>query len=133
MKKWWIIVGIIIVLALFAYLIILHNSTINKYDAGTNGTRFVDGITKIATDRNKDYIQTSLDNISYAPIIFEVDEERNVDTVLVGLSESEFKLVDILSGLPKLVSGNATATAILKLQNNPHIVRIYYNYPTQSL
>lgn len=89
--------------------------------------RLADTITKIQHEKNKDSIQQQLDELSYASILFTIDEPKNIDSVLSSLSADEFKLEEISSVPPPIISGNATKDALNKLQNNLHVIRIYYN------
>lgn len=95
--------------------------------AGTNGTRFVDTITKVV-DVGKDRIQKQLDESSYASIIIELDGGlKNIDIVLSSLSPDEFILEEISRGTPPVITGNATKSAISKLENSSLVGKIYYN------
>lgn len=99
---------------------------------GTNGTRFVDTITKIAPGYNRNDIQKSLEQYSFSPIIFEIDDPKNADSILLSLSKDEFQLRKVAPTI-SAIAGNATQNAILKLENNPHVTNIYYESRGGSL
>lgn len=70
----------------------------------------------------------------WIPIIARVKSYELLDEVINSLSKNEFKLIsrtEFKEAIPTF-SGNATKNAIIKLQNNIHVEKIYYDFPTKT-
>lgn len=119
--KFWVFLGILVV-AVIISILLFYLKTIPR-----EGERFVDTIPKIIIEEHKDEIQQALNNNSYAPIIFEVDNPSSVDIVLGSLTKEEFQFQEI-SADSILVMGNASFSAITKLEKNKHVIRIAYSH-----
>lgn len=129
MKKWWVIAGVVLIFAV-AFYIIISTIPINKtLSYGENGTRFVDTITKVTDNWNKNEIQKSLDNTSYSTIIVELNEKTDANSVIQTLSQGEFQVIHVSILRPIIITANATMPAIAKLDVNPNVTRIFFAAP----
>ena len=107
-----------------------NNNTIN---GNIPGSRFVDSITKISEEINANLIEADLNEFSYARILVNVDDSNNIEPILTSLSKEDFSVNLISPGLIPQFSGNATAKAIKQLNENPHVLKIYFRQDFEFL
>jgi len=114
----WIFLGVI--LLIFVIILVFYfNNPLNK------GKRFVDSIIKITEAEDKDIIQSQLNESQYARIWFELDSLSNLNETLLSLPKEGFVLEGTSTYSEIDITGNATKSALVKLEKNSHILKIH--------
>lgn len=111
----------------------IENKSIAINETKAKEIEVIINTTKIP-ESDKEVIKEQFLVEKWIPIIVKVKSFELIDTVINSVDTREFKLIsktEFKEAIPTF-SGNATKDAIIKLQNNTYVERIYYDYPTKS-
>ena len=118
-QKAILIAGVILSAVIFYFIF----SMLYTPKAPPSETGFLSSLTKIA-EQDKYKINSSLLEFGFASIIFQLDSNSSLGGVLAELTKEEFQQQDYSDRYSVVVQGRAAKTALIKLQENEHVLRI---------